>query len=252
MGGISHAHFNMNYKLIMLPNPILATNNPPYKEGDTFITKDGDIHKNYGYNYGDLKIIAGIEGLPKLDLSAIAKRIGWGGIWALGNKISVTTLYDYEERKEFPNHNEYENFGKRTYIGEVIEVDKGLALKTDDGKVFKTQGTYWFGSVLHQDCKLLEVNQSLNEKKYTNEDMLVIRNRIVSMLPVGEVNAWDMIKAVKEFTNWLDEYVESLSKPKEYNVLVDMEDKIAMDGHTLIGREPKTNNNTIKVTKILS
>lgn len=173
----------MSYKLIMLPNPILVSNekiNPtePYVNNGVVFYADSVFDEGNNPNNSNpiitdhnFKIIAGIEGLPSLDLSAIAEEIGWGGIWALGNKISVTTLYDYEERKEFPNHNEYENFGKRTYIGEVIEVDKGLALKTDDGKIFKTQGTYWFGSILHQDCKLLEVSQPLNEKKYSEEDL---------------------------------------------------------------------------------
>lgn len=91
-----------------------------------------------------------------------------GDVWVKGNRISVTTLYEYEEQQDWPNHNKYENLGYQTYTGEVIELDKGLALKTDDGKIFKTQGTYWFGSILDQNCKLLKAAQL---KQFSLEDV---------------------------------------------------------------------------------
>ena len=91
-----------------------------------------------------------------------------GDVWVKGNRISVTTLYEYEEQQDWPNHNKYENLGYQTYTGEVIELDKGLALKTDDGKIFKTQGTYWFGSILDQNCKLLKAAQF---KQFSLEDV---------------------------------------------------------------------------------
>jgi hypothetical protein len=56
------------------------------------------------------------------------------------------------------------------------------------------------------------------EKKYTNEDMLTIRNQLVTMLPVGDVAAWDMIQAVSKYTKWLDEYIESLQPKTEWEV----------------------------------
>lgn len=88
-----------------------------------------------------------------------SKEEGWisveDNIWKIGNKLRITTVFDYEERKDFPNHNEYENLGKQIYCGEVTVVDKGLALKTDDGKIFKTQGSYWFGSILEQNIELI-------------------------------------------------------------------------------------------------
>lgn len=56
------------------------------------------------------------------------------------------------------------------------------------------------------------------EKKYTNEDMLTIRNKLVTILPVGNVAAWDMIQAVSKYTKWFDEYVESLQPKTEWEV----------------------------------
>ncbi len=57
-----------------------------------------------------------------------------------------------------------------------------------------------------------------NEKKYTNEDMLTIRNQLVTMLPVGDVSAWDMIQSVSKYTKWLDEYIQSLQPKTEWEV----------------------------------
>ena len=56
------------------------------------------------------------------------------------------------------------------------------------------------------------------EKKYTNEDMLTIRNQLVTMLPVGDVAAWDMIQAISKYTKWLDEYIQSLQPKTEWEV----------------------------------
>jgi hypothetical protein len=89
-------------------------------------------------------------------------------IWQIGNIISVTTTHDLEIRGEFPNHNEYINKGKQTYVGELIERDKGLCLKTNCGKHFNTQATYWFGSILRQEAKLIEKAAT---KVYSEEDL---------------------------------------------------------------------------------
>lgn len=56
------------------------------------------------------------------------------------------------------------------------------------------------------------------ERKYTNEDMLTIRNQLVTMLPVGDVAAWDMIQAVSKYTKWFDEYIQSLQPKTEWEV----------------------------------
>jgi len=87
--------------------------------------------------------------------------------WKVGNIISVTTNYELEQPKPFPNHSEYENLGYRTYEGEVIELNNGLALKLDNGIKFMTQGTYWFGSILDQQITVLR--HSDNYTFTTNE-----------------------------------------------------------------------------------
>jgi hypothetical protein len=54
--------------------------------------------------------------------------------------------------------------------------------------------------------------EDMADKKYTEEDMMLIRNKIVSILPTGDISAWDMIQAVSKYTKWLDEYINSLNK----------------------------------------
>lgn len=57
-------------------------------------------------------------------------------------------------------------------------------------------------------------NKAKEKYKYTEEDMLVIRNQLVTMLPTGDISAWDMIQSISKYTKWFDEYIESLSQPK--------------------------------------
>lgn len=68
----------------------------------------------------------------------------------------------------------------------------------------------------------------------------------------------DLIKAIDMAVNWqyqteapiTDTIIQSLHN-KVFNVEIEMEDKIALDGHTVIGSEPKIHNNSIKILKVL-
>ena len=67
----------MNYKLIMLPNPILVSDEEKQifdRVWNSYVEKILRVSEVF-MPHGN-KIIAGIEGLPKLDLSAIAEKIG--------------------------------------------------------------------------------------------------------------------------------------------------------------------------------
>ena len=58
-------------------------------------------------------------------------------------------------------------------------------------------------------------NKAKEKYKFTEEDMLIIRNQLVTILPTRDISAWwDMIQSISKYTKWLDEYVESLSQPK--------------------------------------
>lgn len=197
------------------------------------------------------KIIASTNlahNLPSIDYNEFEEEFDViDNVWSLGNEISVTTIYDYEERKDFPNHNEYENKGKRTYVGEVIEVDKGLALKTIDGKIFKTQGSYWFGSILSQDCKLIKKVDSSSEKRFSERDMFNCFKAGQDYEREGIIlhpNAHGYIKSLQktEITNiQVEMYYLNLDEIRERSKgFLNVENKI-----------PKVTNNKIKITKIL-
>lgn len=107
----------MNTKLIMLPNPILVNNKKEYhsKSGDfwydIFLQKiqycdsDGSVGLLRGK-----KIIAGIEGLPKLDLSVIAEEIGWVDIEKLADEY--VKMQGTHEKPEITKHDFIQGFMK--------------------------------------------------------------------------------------------------------------------------------------------
>lgn len=112
-------------------------------------------------------------------------------------------------------------------IGEVDVEKKALEispveLDEDEFDVNETHRVTWIDGY----TQAIEDNK---EKKYTNEDMLTIRNQLVTMLPVGDVNAWDMIQAVSKYTKWLDEYVESIHQsPTSWDVEFDSQGKLKL------------------------
>jgi hypothetical protein len=57
-------------------------------------------------------------------------------------------------------------------------------------------------------------NKAKEKYKYTEEDLLIIRNKLVSMLPTGDISAWDMIMATSNYTKWFDEFIQFLQQPK--------------------------------------
>lgn len=208
----------MNYKLIMLPQPILVSDEE-IKEGDWYLcweTVDGkptnfitskatntESVDMYSWASNYFKVLAGIEGLPKLDLSLIAEEIGWVDV----EKLDMRFVLD----------------GQDIYTAFLTDSASSAAL----------------GGFLRGCRHGFTTAQSLNEKKWTDDDMIDFHNFIFrhpnQNLKMGE---------------YLEEFKRS-RKPKVYNVELEMQDKIAIDGHTVIGKEPTITNNTIKVTKLL-
>ena len=211
----------MNHKLIMLPNPILVSDEE-IEKGDWFyyyshgkfnmymcegvVGKSLVVQNKESSCWSDYskKIIAGIEGLPKLDLSAIAERIGWVDVEKLAHKC-----FPKKERLSYGKCYSYDNE------------------KSREGFIAGFKAA-----------------QSLNEKKFSEEDV----KKAILM-------AWDDSVDTKN----VYDIIESLSKPKEYNVEVEMElfntkqstDYTPYEKGSLIPII-KITNNTIKVTKIIN
>jgi len=86
-------------------------------------------------------------------------------------------------------------------------------------------------------------NKAKEKYKYTQEDILIIRNKLVSMLPTGDISAWDMIMAASNYTKWFDNYIQHLQQPK-MPVGFECEDEVYMysiNGDTM---KPKTTTNS--------
>ena len=89
----------------------------------------------------------------------------------------------------------------------------------------------------------LGYNTAKEKYKYTEEDILIIRNKLASMLPKGDVSAWDMIVAASKYTIWFDNYIQHLQQPK-MPVGFESEDEVYMysiNGDTM---KPKTTTNS--------
>ena len=109
----------------MLPQPILVSMKEPIVERSNDCFYSFETSKIYSCKefYSAIscyKIIAGIEGLPKIDLSAIAEEIGWVDVQKLsidlGLKYYIGGNYDFENgvRKGIL---EYQSLNEKKYSG---------------------------------------------------------------------------------------------------------------------------------------
>lgn len=209
----------MNLQLIMLPNPILVSDEKIVC-GDMLLNKDNNYCvfrseyqsrlPEYNNDSQVRKIIAGIEGLPKLDLSDIAEKIGW---------VDVEKLAESAFKKRF---------NREPVLMGSAEAD-----------------SFWLNTWIDG----FKAAQSLNEKKFSEEEL---KDALFYALSIKSETC--CTTNTKDST--VRSTIKSLSKPKEYNVEVEMEDIGNKDKVYNCSSKsewiPKITNNTIKVTKILS
>lgn len=216
----------MNYQLIMLPNPILVSDEAP---------KYGEWCKSVRYNqpqkfglfensYEDecKKIIAGIPELPQLDLSLVAGEINY-----CDAKIYAQKYIDAERESR----------------------EKGMPPLTErQEKIRNDINKYMAGFYGEWFIK----GFNANPKKYTEED---IRKAIKYGRDFGIscTNNSDYMteEELKNAEQTEEEFFKSLQQSKVYNVELEMMYKNGR-GHGLIKTKiPNITNNTIKVTKII-
>ena len=211
----------MKATLIMLPQPILVSDERIKIEEVSYHHSKGLYKAVTDGNYtNQFKVIAGIEGKPKLDLSAIAEEIGWVDVEKLAlQQYPVKVIYQNDLINAFDI-----NFEQR--LG-FIEGFKAA--------------------------------QSLNEKKYSLSEMEGFTKwldenwrRGKGKKGSGWFHVGDFYKQSKPIMtkDLMGIYIHSISKPKEYQVEVEMD-------CTLVGLDlaetctPRITNNTIKVVKVL-
>lgn len=64
------------------------------------------------------------------------------------------------------------------------------------------------------------------EKTFTTQDITNLRNKLYDMLPTGEITAFDLIKQIKAFIEYMDELTNVPNKPMLYKVQVIKKDGI--------------------------
>jgi hypothetical protein len=90
-----------------------------------------------------------------------------------------------------------------------------------------------------------KAQELLSDKLFTLDDVVKIVHMWDNHINIHEEDKGS-ISTIKEF-------IESLSQPKSWKVEIEMEDKFALDGHTIIGREPKlTSEGKIKIITFLT
>lgn len=221
----------MNAQLIMLPEPILVSDEQAnigeydysvnYKTVTSVDKERYQTHSLPAYKGMYKRVIAGLPDLPKLDLSLIADEIGWVDVDKLA-KVEYLKEYNeagYGDYDNFPMYLEgfkaAQSLNDKKYSEEDIEQ---FYIWKDENRWFNFSNGKWNYTFEHGTA-MSESSYEKNYRKTTKELMAI----------------------------WLKQ-----RKPKEYLVEVEMEDKIALDGHTVIGKEPTITNNSITVTKILN
>jgi hypothetical protein len=104
-----------------------------------------------------------------------------------------------------------------------VDVEK---LAEEMGKQFYNGGNYDFENGVRKGFnKAMELNK---DKVFTLSDMK------------RAFNCGRDLESINRFEDWrtFTKFIDSL-QPTEIEVEIEMEDKIALDGHTVIGREPK-------------
>lgn len=221
------------YKLIVLPQPILI-NDEEIKEGDWY----WDTLVSHLEKVGPLKMIGlADESSTKL---IIQSSVGTTSPIKASKKI-IAGLPDLPK------------LDLSLIADEIgwVDVEK---LAIDLGLKYYIGGNYDFENGV---TKGISEYQFLNEKKYSEEDL---KYAMFQLFKNGSRSPKEGREGFGEIYNRV---IQSLSKPKEYLVEVEVEDYFienneeythssgAKGSYSTHNKRPKITNNTIKVTKIL-
>lgn len=211
----------MNAELILLDTPILVSDEKPLETDKYWDSMQNTIREGTnnavkgGYKK---KIIAGIEGLPSIDYNGLEEELGIVDVEKLAVKV-------------FPIKNErfYNKFDDGVVSGEWEEdVNENYRIGFVEG---------------------FEKAQSLNDKKFTLEDMKKAVIAGFEFIPV-DPNSYD---------EDAEEILRSLQQPKTVTVEIETEnydyleewDDVKEEPYETFRIRPKITNNTIKIIKTL-
>lgn len=180
----------MKYQLIMLPNPIVVSDEE-LTLGDTlkdcfYFFKGKVIKREYSHHKEGKKIIAGIPELPTIDFSALSeedcKKIGWVDVENLANE-------------KFPDESTAgwkDSFSPRERRGFITG--------------FKAA-------------------QSLNEKNFSEEDLIKAIELACEEGMLIQRTLNDKVKLpFNRIIEYRKNYIQSLSQPKVFDVIANLSD----------------------------
>jgi len=123
-----------------------------------------------------------------------------------------------------------------------------LALKPaiEDSKTYTDVNTYDFRRGFEKGFK--KVQELLSNRRFSLEDMEAIFY-VGVQLGINQELHTQQHKPLQDEDKVFNRTVQSLSQ-KSWKIELEMEDKIALDGHTVIGKEPKLTNGKIKILKL--
>lgn len=225
----------MNTKLIMLENPILVSDEEITSTNDWYLNGIRKPEKCTKVFLALLKhnkttcpkIIAGIPEMPSIDFSALSeancKKIGWVNFLKIAREYAYNKWRNYCDRENpTPEQKEKDLFTKILGI---------------EGSVYD----YMQGA---------QYAQSLNEKKFSEEDLKDVFNRgrlfqQTSCVPFDKEAAKEVFAQV----------VQSLSQPKVFDVEVEKEPYTVGEMSKLplgtLNEKIKITNGSIKILKVL-
>jgi hypothetical protein len=122
-------------------------------------------------------------------------------------------------------------------IGEIsgeLFHSRGFNHATDCKKIIATTDITLGINLLDRNKIESLLSNDIITKKYTHLNILEIRNKLVDLLPTGDVTAWDLISSISNYTNWLDEYIDNINNTWEAEVDI----KIVPDFYARGGLRP--------------
>jgi hypothetical protein len=169
-------------QIIETPDYILAVSEEKIKEGDYVLYHKYKISQVLGINIDELKLER-------------------GGIW----RSSCKKIIAYQPKNNAPEldlpllpeivvEDDIEKLAER-----LVDKETNASLQSPNRKHYE---------------KYVKIGLKAATKVYSEDDITIIRNKLVNILPVGDVSAWDMIQAISNYTKWFDNYIESLKQAK--------------------------------------
>lgn len=160
----------MKHDLIKTDNYLLVISdlNRPAKAGETFLSKEGFIHTNIGYNYGDKLIIAHLP----LNNSPILEGVDLLPPLPQGENNSKD--YSLESAKEF-----------------AMKHFEGTKINHPKGGLMTIQNILDVLNVGVECGHKFGYNKAKETYKYTEDDMIDFAMTMISQYVVGNTNIWD-------------------------------------------------------------